>query len=657
MKANKYIISALAVAIAAVMASCDENSWNNHLDGFEEANDQPIANEQTVEYTLTAANYGSIASNSINKSMAAAEGPEAEAALAKIATSHAFATADDAHKYLPAFLASTDFPYFTLTNGSAVKLEYNQIGELPQVVTEATGAQKFTVAKDYYINEVWGSDTEYIEAFAPSHPASEYLPSFLIDNADANDGLYAVVQYKNALQEPVFGNAGSAEPQPEEVYNFTFLESFDGYTIEDITLPAELDHVWEQSAIYGAKASAYKDGVSYPTESLLISPVIDLSAYGDLTMTFEHVTNKFPDLDFIKANCTLLCREQGGSWAKVEIPEYSDNASWTYVPSGAIDLNAYAGKKIQLAFKYVSEDGKSGTWEIKNLVIIGTPASRAAASYIPTETLNDVYYYNGSAWAVPSDMIVLQPDDYTAMGQSHPNLSKADPYIPTYLKAKFPYAAEGAVKNVLWVHFIAAGDTPYECTQYTYDGAQWNAVAASRPVSEQYVLNAGKWMYNPNVTITLPSGKNQELSTKYFQACVDWVYENICVPLGDSSIKSGKFYVSSYGNNEYYSGTSAYQGNVDLRPDKAREQYPAGYEGMTDEQIVALEKERFMKEVMPGALAKLHPDAAPIPGIDLLYTINFSVYTGTTSSHTAIFKVTSPGVFEPVSCTWDETAE
>lgn len=107
-------------------------------------------------------------------------------------------------------------------------------------------------------------------------------------------------------------------------------------------------------------------------------------------------------------------------------------------------------------------------------------------------------------------------------------------------------------------------------------------------------------MYDPNVTINLPAGKGQEMSTLYFQTCVNWVYENICRPLGDTDIKSGKFYISSYGNNEYYSGTSAYQGNIDLRPSAARSQYPAGYEGMSDDQIIELEKTRFMKEVMPG---------------------------------------------------------
>ncbi|MCI6393766.1 MAG: DUF5017 domain-containing protein, partial [Bacteroidales bacterium] len=173
-------------------------------------------------------------------------------------------------------------------------------------------------------------------------------------------------------------------------------------------------------------------------------------------------------------------------------------------------------------------------------------------------------------------------------------------------------------------------------------------------VTNQFVRNAGKWMYDPCVTITLPAGKGQELSTKYYQACVNWVYENICVPLGDTDIKSGKFYVSSYGNNEYYSGTSAYQGNVDLRPSAAKGQYPAEYQDMDDAAVVALEKTRFMNEVMPGALATLHADAVPVAGIDVIYTINFYAYDGaSTTPYTARFRVTAPGKFEPIDCTWD----
>ena len=112
--------------------------------------------------------------------------------------------------------------------------------------------------------------------------------------------------------------------------------------------------------------------------------------------------------------------------------------------------------------------------------------------------------------------------------------------------------------------------------------------------------------------------------------------------------------MTSYGNNEYYSGTSAYQGNVDLRASAARLQYADGYADMTDDEVVETEKRRFAYEVMPGALAKLHPDAVPVPGIDVLYTIDFSAYTGSITAYTIVYKVTAPATFEFVSCDWWE---
>ncbi len=153
-------------------------------------------------------------------------------------------------------------------------------------------------------------------------------------------------------------------------------------------------------------------------------------------------------------------------------------------------------------------------------------------------------------------------------------------------------------------------------------------------------------MYDPNVTITLPAGKGIEISTLYYQTCVDWVKDNIDKPTGAT-------YVTSYGNNEYYSGTSAYQGNVDLRASSARAQYAAGYEGMTDAQIVDAMKSRFEKETMPAALAILHADADLIPGVDVLYTINFSAYDGaTTKAYTIVYKLIAKGKFEFVECDW-----
>lgn len=657
MKAKLYIKAALALTLGCAATACDENAWNNHLDGFKEKDiaNLPVEEVKTIDYTLSDAEYATIAGLAANKTLAGADGA---AELAKVGTLKRFSAEAPASKYVPAFLESSSFPYFTLTDGSAVKLTYKVAEAEPQEYLDAQNPQKFTVTKDMYQSEVWNSEN-YVNAFAPSMPAVDFLPTLLSDYLDANDGKYCVVTYDEALQDPTFGGGGSDVPAvPEVVFEQTFTtqDGYNTFTTDDVLLPAELDYIWSWGgANYGAKASAFKVS-SFASESWLISPEIDLSGYGAVRMVFEHVVNKFPDADFAKANCTLWAREKGGKWQQVTIPQYTDNTSWTFGTSGDIDLSAFGGKTMQFGFKYVSETDKSGTWEIKNLVMEATPAAKAparAAVYVPTTTHNAVYVYSNDKWVPATGFMVLDPADYTAMGQSYPNLSKAEPFLSIWLKNKLPYAADGDTKYVFWNNYANA-TTTLKCSAYKFNGSEWEADNFVVEETNQFVRNGGKWIYDPNVTITLPAGKSQPMSTLYFQACVDWVFQNICKPLGDTDIKSGKFYISSYGNNEYYSGTSAYQGNIDLRASAAKAQYPAEYENMTDEAVVALEKKRFMEEVMPGALGMIHPDAKPLDGIDVLYTVNFAVYDGATTNYTAVFKVVGPGKFAPVSCTWDE---
>ena len=54
----------LLLACTALLAGCSENSWNDHLDGFEKPGIG--TGVENVTYTLTEADYKSIASNSAN---------------------------------------------------------------------------------------------------------------------------------------------------------------------------------------------------------------------------------------------------------------------------------------------------------------------------------------------------------------------------------------------------------------------------------------------------------------------------------------------------------------------------------------------------------------------------------------------------------------
>ncbi|MBQ3635354.1 MAG: hypothetical protein II951_07045 [Bacteroidales bacterium] len=124
-----------------------------------------------------------------------------------------------------------------------------------------------------------------------------------------------------------------------------------------------------------------------------------------------------------------------------------------------------------------------------------------------------------------------------------------------------------------------------------------------------------------HVVINLPHIKGDAFIQSFYQACTDWVWDYVDTKAG-FTIK-GQGYVTSYGNNEYYTGSSAYQNDVDWRPDNARRQFASGYEGMTDEQVVEQMKKNLI-EAWAGALLRLYPYAKLLSGFT--YTINFTAY-------------------------------
>ncbi|MCX4262918.1 MAG: hypothetical protein OSJ31_08505, partial [Alistipes sp.] len=304
----------------------------------------------------------------------------------------------------------------------------------------------------------------------------------------------------------------------------------------------------------------------------------------------------------------------------------------------------------------------------KHINIIATDVETAAAASLKafaapaTEKRYALYRWDGSKFTA-AEAAVLQPADYKAMGQDYGNLTTPDAYLPAYLKTTFPYAQADDVKNVVY-RLFADSQTVWAAEQYLFDGAAWVKNANVEVVTDQFVRQGGKWVYNPSVVITLTPGKGQPLSALYFQAVTDWVLENVDKPMGAE--KGGTYFVTSYGNNEYYTGCSAYQGNVDMRPGSARSQYGGesyqgqelveagvafagdGYTDMNDGAVVELMTKR-LQYVMGKVLTQLHADAKPVEGIDVTYTINLGVYEGfnlSSCTHQLIYKVVGPAEFE-----------
>ena len=172
--------------------------------------------------------------------------------------------------------------------------------------------------------------------------------------SDSSDGIFTVSQ-----------KAGKAYLED------ALTQKDNSFTIENVTLPTGSTYVWSFDNRNGGymKASAFVGGKNLASEALLVSPEVDLTDADAAVLTFSHALN-YLNSGNMDDHIFLLARKSGASdWTRIEIPTKPSGSSWTFVESGEIDLKAYVGSKMQIAFKYVSTTSVAPTWEVKNVLI------------------------------------------------------------------------------------------------------------------------------------------------------------------------------------------------------------------------------------------------------------------------------------------------
>lgn len=529
--------------------------------------------------------------------------------------------------------------------------------------------------EDYQI--AWESSERYADAFTPSVTAAQSLPAILAERfKDAKAGDMVVVNYQQAAVDPVF-SAGETPDDPGfamskvvstivkggqyTINGYVTGICTQGYILTDATGSI---FVYTKSAPEGIQLM---DQVVFSGEASSYNYGLQMTGNGD-SFTVEVVGNggytyptaKALTVDEINAIATrttdeaaIYCSMSGtikndGKYINLIIDGTSVQGS-PYGADAALKEQLADGVTVTVE-GYVMAVASKGKF-LNTVITKVTPVSRAAETGTPTNVASEqrgaVWSFNGTRWTAASGYAVLNHSDYQGMGQKYDNLSNDGPdtYLPTYLNVNYPYAQEEQQAIVVY-NYYASSATKLAARLYTRTAEGWELFNGVTTETAQFVRTGGKWIYDPNVTIILPAGRNVEISTLYYQTCVDWVKDHVA---------DGAKYVTSYGNNEYYCGTSAYQGNVDLRPASARAQYPAAYESMTNDEIVALMKSRFESEVLPAALSILHPDAAPIPGVTVIYTVNFAAYDGsTTTVYDVRYEVVGQGEFKYLDCTWND---
>ncbi|MDR0763842.1 MAG: Ig-like domain-containing protein [Bacteroidales bacterium] len=235
------------------------------------------------------------------------------------------------------------------------------------------------------------NETDYNKCIAVNLPTAGTVRSTVNLNTHP-ENLGATLKVKGKLRK-YFGIAGSRDskgtaewfelsgvtqpPVPTgTLFSETMLtqESFNKFSVVSV----EGDLEWVFDASYGAKMSGY-DTESHKNEDWLISPVVDLSSVSNATLSFMHARGPAGSIEigvsegwykvYVTSNYTEDIKTT--SWTELTNVTHGTTA-WQYVSSGDLVIPAEARTTtMRFAFKYLSEDGSSATWEIKDISVKG----------------------------------------------------------------------------------------------------------------------------------------------------------------------------------------------------------------------------------------------------------------------------------------------
>jgi hypothetical protein len=420
-----------------------------------------------------------------------------------------------------------------------------------------------------------------------------------------------------------------------------YTENFDAMTVND-PVPGwtQFDKTGTRQWLiktYTNEGKNFAEVTSYgnPKEKndvWLVSPSIDLSAVTEAVIMFgAEVRYPVAGQNYLKVWASKNfdpASPQSATWTELTsnftLPTAGTGSS---APAGAASLNSFTGGKVNIAFEYMGDGtvtpALATTFRLDNF--------RVAEGSVVNPKPGEVYIQDpDKGWVVLGNGIALTSADYTAMGISSLTAATAPNYLPVFLAQKFPYAQQGDRKAIL---YGANRD------EYIYTGGKWTPTLVGGLITDQYVNDGEKWIFDPTVNLTMAKPDHQIM--------VDYV---------KNSSDRGEYYLDNYPNSEfrseYYYGFSGYYNNVSFNPSYR--------ETLTDDEDfheldgdlpaqAALLWKRLETEGLPLFLQFKYPNAPMITqGVQQYYNITLAVYwpdceTNVTKTYVMRYKVLTPG--------------
>ena len=171
----------------------------------------------------------------------------------------------------------------------------------------------------------------------------------------------ATYKYTTAQYELTVNKGAQALPY-EESFNKTFGEfTTDGVEVNEIK-------VWNcvQSSDF-AKATSSISGINHNAESWLTSPVIDATNVTHFALSFEQSIDSY--FGTIANEAMVYAKNVGDTdWTKLSITyPTTPKEEYSSFVTTIVDLSAYTGHNMQIAFVYKGTTNTAGTWRVRNV--------------------------------------------------------------------------------------------------------------------------------------------------------------------------------------------------------------------------------------------------------------------------------------------------
>ncbi len=330
------------------------------------------------------------------------------------------------------------------------------------------------------------------------------------------------------------------------IFEQDFSSGFGDFTNYSVTG----DQTWEIAEQYGneapcAKMTGYDSGTSYENEDWLFTPAFSLVDVENPVFSFDNATK----YDGNALELYISTDFTGGdpneaTWESLSFTASTGNYTWT--PSGDIDLSAFSGSNVYIAFKYTSTSEASATWEIDNVKLMGGSTPPPSGSTIFEQDFADGFgdwtkvsvLGDAQEWAI-DDVHGVDGTPCAKMsgwdgGASNENEDwlispsyNSDDYSGEVLSFQNATKYDGNAME-LYVSTDYNGGNPNDAT--------WESLS--------FTASTGNWEWTPsgNIDLSAYTGENVHIAFKYTstsEQSAAWEVDNIQL-LGEPNAVSEK---------------------------------------------------------------------------------------------------------------------